>query len=141
MDARRVHWFSRDKLCYPIAEGGLGFKSFDNMCSAFTCKLWWWLRANDSIWAKFMHQKYVKRVHPNKAAVCRPSLSWRRLVTIREMVERQIRWCLGRGFVDFWHDRWLGKETVAERVGVHDPTNMLAAEFVVHNEWNVSKLL
>ncbi|XP_027156448.1 uncharacterized protein LOC113757287 [Coffea eugenioides] len=57
------------------------------------------------------------------------------------MAEKQIRWCLGRGFVDFWHDKWLGEETVTEMVGVHDPPHMLAAEFVVQNEWNVSKLL
>ena len=80
-------------------------------------------------------------MHPSQATVQRPPLSWRRLDMIWDVAERQIHWCLGRDFVDFWHDRWLGDETIAEMLGFHNPLHMLVAEFIVQDEWNVSKLL
>ncbi|XP_071906019.1 uncharacterized protein [Coffea arabica] len=78
VESQRVHWSAWEKLCFPTVEGGLGFRFFEDMCSTFACKFWWRLRTNDSIWATFVHQKYVKGVHPTKATVHRPPHSWQR---------------------------------------------------------------
>lgn len=59
-----IHWFSWEKLCYPIEEGGLDFRDFGDMAKAFACKLWWKLRVDDSIWVNFMQKTYVKGCHP-----------------------------------------------------------------------------
>ena len=56
-----IHWIVWDKACFPTVEDGLGFRSFGDMKMAFACKLWWRLRKNDSIWAEFMHLKYIIR--------------------------------------------------------------------------------
>ena len=37
---RCIHWSSWDKLCFPIDEGGMGFRSFKDMARAFAAKLW-----------------------------------------------------------------------------------------------------
>lgn len=54
-----------------------------------------------------MHAKYIEGWHPSQVIVARPSLSWRRMERIRVFAESQIRWCVGRGFVDCWYDGWL----------------------------------
>ena len=38
-DSKGIHWTSWEKVCYPMAEGGLGFRSYEDMCSTFACKL------------------------------------------------------------------------------------------------------
>lgn len=81
-----------------------------------------------------MHQKYIQGQHPSNAVVPRPPFSWRRLEEVRNFAEGQIRWCLGRGFVDFWHDRWLGDETLADLLGLVNPPHMLVTEFIDQDE-------
>ncbi|XP_027082614.1 uncharacterized protein [Coffea arabica] len=99
---RGIHWTSWGKICYPVSEGGLGFRSFEDMSSAFAGKLWWRLRKNESLWAHFMQAKYVRGKHPLQVQVVRPSAAWRRLEGIRRVAESHIRWCVGKGFVDLW---------------------------------------
>ena len=60
--------------------------------------------------------------------VGRPPLSWRRLEKVREVAESKIRWCLGKGFVVFWFDRWLSDRSLAELVAIFDPPHMLLAQ-------------
>ena len=71
----------------------------------------------------------IKGWHPAKLHVCRPTRIWRLLAPVRDFMESGIRWCLGKGFVDFWYDRWLLKVPLVEKVGVVDPPHMLVAEF------------
>lgn len=59
-----MHWHSWEALCFPLEEGGLNFKALDVVSEAFAMKLWWKLCANDSLWAGFMHHKYIKHAHP-----------------------------------------------------------------------------
>ena len=91
----------------PVEEGGLGFRRFEVMVDAFSAKLWWKLQLKNSIWVKFMHSKYIKGQHPSIAQVTRSSPVWRQLEHIRDFAESKIRWCLGKGLVDFWYDRWV----------------------------------
>ncbi|XP_027178008.1 uncharacterized protein LOC113777167 [Coffea eugenioides] len=69
---QRVHWAAWEKVCFPVGEGGLGFRSFEDMIKAFSCKLWWKLRKKDSAWAEFMHYKYIRGRHPALVDVDRP---------------------------------------------------------------------
>ena len=57
------------------------------------------------------------------------------------MAERNIRWVLGEGMVDFWWDRWLFDEPLATYLGVEQPTHFLVAEFYEGDVWNEDKLL
>ncbi|XP_027157156.1 uncharacterized protein LOC113758547 [Coffea eugenioides] len=131
-----IQWRSWDRFCYPVDEGGLGFRSFVDMSRAFACKLWWKLRKRDSIWVEFMHFKYIRGVHPMVAQVNRPPLPWRQLDKVRSIVESKIRWYLGRGFVDFWFDHWLSDRSLAEMAAVSDPPHMLLAEFYGDKGWS-----
>nr|XP_027120329.1 uncharacterized protein LOC113737276 [Coffea arabica] len=137
---RRIHWSSWDKLCFPIDEGGLGFRSFNDMARAFAVKLWWRFRLGESIWAKFMHAKYIKGVHPSEALVERATDTWKRLVAVRQMAEQNIRWCLGEGLVDFWKDRWVFNEPLESVVGGSDKPHFQVAEFIARDGWDEQRL-
>ena len=137
VDSHSIHWMAWEKLCYPT---GLGFRLFEDTMNAFSCKLWWRLRQNDSIWANFMHAKYVRGNHPSRVSNVRPPLSWRRLEAIREFAESRIRWCIGSGRVDFWFDRWLLDEPLAQVLGLQDPLQFFVADFYSDDGWDVPRL-
>ncbi|XP_071920659.1 uncharacterized protein [Coffea arabica] len=125
----KIHWTSWEKLCFPKEEGGLGFRSLEAMVQAFSCKLWWNFRLQVSPWAKFMLCKYAQLSHPSKVELGHSSAIWRRLVSIRETAEPNIRWCLGEGLVDFWYDRWLLGDPLYHLYCPQDSTHFLVAEF------------
>ncbi|XP_071926081.1 uncharacterized protein [Coffea arabica] len=137
---RRIHWSSWDKLCFPIDEGGLGFRSFKDMAQAFAVKLWWRFRLGESIWAKFMHVKYIKGIHPAEASVEWATGTWRRLVAIRHMAEQNIRWSLGEGLVDFWKDRWVFHEPLETVVDRSLKPHFIVSEFITRDGWDETRL-
>ncbi|XP_027182051.1 uncharacterized protein LOC113780452 [Coffea eugenioides] len=140
VDSKRMHWATWEKLCFPVQERGLGFRSFFESAKAFACKSWGQLRRNDSIWAEYMHSKYIKDSHPSIVVVDHPPASWRRLLAVRDFAETRIRWCLGKGLVDFWYDTWCGDLPLALVVGVTNPPHALVAEFYIAHGWNVPRL-
>ncbi|XP_060183095.1 uncharacterized protein LOC132613053 [Lycium barbarum] len=40
------HWASWNRPCFPVMEGGMGFRSLHDVFVALICKLWWNLRTN-----------------------------------------------------------------------------------------------
>ncbi|XP_071902212.1 uncharacterized protein [Coffea arabica] len=70
----------------------------------------------------------------------KPSPLWRWLERVRGIVEQNIRWCVNKGFVDFWYDRWLGDSLLAELLFLRDPPHMLLAEFYGGGGWRINHL-
>ena len=88
-----------------------------------------------------MHVKYIKGCHPLQVKVEKPPLSWRRLENIQTTAKSNIRWCVGKGFVDFWYDRWLFDLPLVDLISIQDLPHMLLAEFYGAMGWNVEKLM
>lgn len=62
--AKNKHWVAWDKMCYPIKEGGLGWRSLHDVSKALFAKLCWNFRTStNSIWAAYMWNKYCKKYH------------------------------------------------------------------------------
>ncbi|XP_071920617.1 uncharacterized protein [Coffea arabica] len=139
-DGRRIHWSSWEKLCFPVAEGGLGFRSLLDVEKAFAMKLWWRIRQNNSTWARFMHRKYIGDQHPSSAEVGVGSAIWKRVCSVRAVAEANFRWRVGEGFVDFWYDRWLFDEPLSSQCD-GEPPHCLVAEFYSSTGWNIERLL
>lgn len=59
------HWIAREKLCFPLEEGGIGIRSLHHIVGALFGKLWWNFRtATNSLWSRFIWNKYCKKLHP-----------------------------------------------------------------------------
>ncbi|XP_019172672.1 PREDICTED: uncharacterized protein LOC109168072 [Ipomoea nil] len=79
------------------------------MVRAASVKLWWNFRIDHTLWSDFMRAKYCRRVHP-VAMVARYSDShtWKRMLAVRDEVERVLMWHVFQGRVNFWWDNWSG---------------------------------
>lgn len=54
----RTHWVNWSNICYPTAEGGLGFRRIEQIKDALQAKLLWLILIGGSLWGKFMWAKY-----------------------------------------------------------------------------------
>ena len=139
-DGRRIHWSSWEKVCFPVEEGGLGFRSLLDLERAFAMKLWWTIRQKSSLWARFMHRKYIGEQHPCLVSAAVGSATWKRVCLVWAITEDNIRWRLGEGFIDLWYDRWLFNEPLSRQV-TGAPPHFLVAEFYTSTGWNTDRLL
>ncbi|XP_075097863.1 uncharacterized protein LOC142175183 [Nicotiana tabacum] len=98
----KKHWMVWKDMCFPIEEGGAGFRSLKDTCNAFSAKIWWKFRTKKSLIKDFLEAKYCKRFHPVaiRKAQCQ-SQFWRRMMDIKEKVEPYISWSLVRGEISF----------------------------------------
>ena len=70
------------------------------MINSFSIKLWWNFRIGNSLWAKFMHGKYVKNKHASECQrMSNRSDTWRRHMNIKDTTEEHIMWFLVKGSV------------------------------------------
>ncbi|KAL2250200.1 UNVERIFIED_CONTAM: hypothetical protein Sindi_2493700, partial [Sesamum indicum] len=126
---RHIHWSSWDKMCSPVAEGGLGVRSLVEYVRAFSMKLWWRFRQKSSLWLEFLHDRYCRTRHPIHVPYNRNHSSvWHRLCRIRDVVEPLIFWILGQGLVSFWHDNWFGEKPLAQLV--HGAPDTMASDWI-----------
>ncbi|XP_071900993.1 uncharacterized protein [Coffea arabica] len=116
---KRIYWDAWEKVCFPVGEIGLGFRSFDAVVNTFSCKLWW---------------------YPYLVVVDHPSPVWRRLVQVRDLAEGNIRWSLGEGLVNFWHDRWCTDVPLATLVPGSACPHMLVVELYRPHRWDEHRL-
>ncbi|KAL0309423.1 UNVERIFIED_CONTAM: hypothetical protein Sradi_5884600 [Sesamum radiatum] len=86
-----------------------------DVVTAFTFKLWWRFRSENSLWAKFLKAKYCKGTPPScpKASI-HNSPNWRRMCKVHSDVQEHIFWILGNGMVSFWFDNWIGEQTLSQ---------------------------
>ena len=63
----RYHWIRWELLCKPYAEGRVGVRALSDVFDSFSLKLWWSLRQRRSLWAEFMHSKYLYNLHSCEA--------------------------------------------------------------------------
>ena len=95
---------SWENLCYPTEERGLGFRSLEDIGTAFSSKLWWRMRQRGSIWSDFIFSKYIGDQHPLQVELTRPTGAWKRLIGVRVMADAHITRSLGPGMMNFWLD-------------------------------------
>ena len=73
-------------MCKPYAEGGMAMRALSDVFDYFSLKLWWSLRQRRSLWAKFMHSKYLYNL-PACEVEFQPlqSSTWKRLVRCQSL--------------------------------------------------------
>ncbi|KAL2228339.1 UNVERIFIED_CONTAM: hypothetical protein Sindi_1813600 [Sesamum indicum] len=140
-DHRKIHWTKWAFICYPCEEGGLGIRNIRDTVTAFSHKLWWRLRQNNSLWASFTISRYCKKSTP-ASTKDKPNDSniWRRICSIKSISQENIFWSLGAGNVSLWYDCWLPAGTLQSLIQPNRASNALVNNFWNNHTWDISKL-
>ncbi|CAH9098856.1 unnamed protein product, partial [Cuscuta epithymum] len=80
---KNFHWAKWSRLCYPIDEGGLGFRALADVEKAYTLKLWWRWKNNKSAWCEFVKARYPRGEDMRSRIT--DSNVWRRICGIHDM--------------------------------------------------------
>lgn len=109
-----TRWCNWDKACGSFAEGGLNVRKFEDLQTTFLMKAWFWFREGNSIWARFMNEKYCKNAHPSTVREKQSdSAMWKEMLRNRESTEENISWGIRGGEINLWFDRWLPSRKLA----------------------------
>nr|XP_027099065.1 uncharacterized protein LOC113718354 [Coffea arabica] len=135
----KFHWIKWSQMCYPVNEGGVGFRRLKDIYKAFSFKLWWNFRKGLSLWAAFMKAKYCRLLHPCQVEIrTTDSALWRRMVNVSRQVELSMLWVVKNGACHFWYDNWLGSGALFLRATV--VPNLSFDNVFINGYWDVNKL-
>ncbi|XP_070035385.1 uncharacterized protein [Nicotiana tomentosiformis] len=113
-DKNKHHLASWNKMSFPFNEGGIGFRSIQDICKSMEYKQWCNFRYKPSLWSEFLMDKYCKRSHPiSKKCDTGQSQAWKSLMTNKKDAEQHIQLRLHSGDARFWWDSWLGMGPLA----------------------------
>ncbi|XP_071924871.1 uncharacterized protein [Coffea arabica] len=127
------HWIQWPQLCYPVEEGGTGFRRLRDIYKAFSCKLWWRFRTRSSLWATYLQANY-----------CQVTLSlsatdiWRRMLNVSRQVELSMLGQVNEGSCHFWYDNWFSSSALFLRLIVIP--DLTFKDFITNGEWDVQLL-
>ncbi|RAL52378.1 hypothetical protein DM860_007235 [Cuscuta australis] len=74
------HWRSWESLCCTKEEGGIGIRNLKDLHQAYSLKLWWKAHKDDTLWARFIREKYIRRNSYQEGLVDSPT--WKRICRI-----------------------------------------------------------
>ncbi|WRX16203.1 Reverse transcriptase zinc-binding domain - like 6 [Theobroma cacao] len=136
-----MHWAEWAKISFPCAEGGLGIRKLEDICTAFTLKLWWRFETGNSLWTQFLRTKYcLGRIPHHIQPKLHDSHIWKRMISGREMALQNIRWKIGKGDLFFWHDCWMGDKPLAASFPEVQNDMSHVYHFYNGDTWDVDKL-
>lgn len=107
-------------MCKLVEEGGLNIRRVKDMNNVGVMKHIWWLVENkESLSVRWIHEKYLKQdsIWTVKApSDC--SWSWRKLIKIRDMMEKHTKVIIGNGLNTWlWLDNWHPKGVLIKQYG------------------------
>ncbi|XP_012843177.1 PREDICTED: uncharacterized protein LOC105963331 [Erythranthe guttata] len=138
---RQPHWVAWETICRPVGEGGLGLRRLTDVIDASTYKLWFRFRAQDSLWARFLQNKYSRNRFPGSSVVSSLySTVWKRMCRVRKRVQAQIFWRIGPSHVYFWHDHWFGDGPLSGIIDGGRLTSVRVEYYLVNGQWDRNKL-
>lgn len=95
LNEKRRHWSAWDDLSYPVKEGGLGLKFLLDINKALIAKLWWNFRISiGSLWSIYMGNNYCKKMRPSFFLSKGASLTWEKIIRVKEEIEPYMWWQL-----------------------------------------------
>lgn len=102
-------WRSWQHITGPVQENGLGFRSFEDVLFAYSCKLWWKCRTGVGLWAT-----YVNRVSWRK------SVAKHRLFAVDDFMRARVHVVVGLGACSLLFDNWSGKGALVDLFNLSD---------------------
>ncbi|KAJ6677481.1 RETROTRANSPOSON UNCLASSIFIED-LIKE PROTEIN, partial [Salix purpurea] len=133
---KRIHWECWEDLCYPIEEGGLGMRRLKDLVKAMSLKLWWRFRTINNLWSNFMKSKYgYNSASFSGGASIHDSPIWKRLSKAGRACEDLIRWKVGCGKINFWHDIWVDDSALSRYSPPIGESHLLVSSYWRDNTW------
>ena len=138
----KTHWIKWERVCLPCGEGGLGIRRLKEVVEAFSLKMWWRFREQDSLWARYMFQKFCSISFPLVLSRSnRFSPMWRRMFKAGLKYKECFGWVLGEGIISFWYDTWLLDVPLASLCGPQStPFPQRVCDFWIEDEWDEEEL-
>lgn len=96
-----------DKMCFPQAKGGIGFRDLFDISKAMFEKLWWISRTTRSLWKDFMWNKYCKKLIPTVEQQKGVSQVWKKMLEDRDVIGQEKWWEPIVGSSKIWFDSWF----------------------------------
>ncbi|CAI9105813.1 OLC1v1004827C1 [Oldenlandia corymbosa var. corymbosa] len=96
-DQAKRHWRSWDALTFPTCENGLGLQKLGDILKYFSLKLWWKIKVNKGLWAKFVG---------TLSQTARGKTSWQRNAKINSEAVSHAKVLVEGGDHSFWFDEW-----------------------------------
>ncbi|XP_027060814.2 uncharacterized protein [Coffea arabica] len=135
----KFHWIRWSQLCYPVEEGGVGFRRLRDVYRAFSCKLWWGFRTGASLWASYMQAKYCREQHPCQVPLrVSVTATWRRMWYVSQQVELSMLWHINGDACHFWYDNWVGSGALSLSSTVIPDLSF--GDFITNGTWDAQLL-
>ncbi|XP_060178000.1 uncharacterized protein LOC132607933 [Lycium barbarum] len=138
-DVKSRHWAAWLKICFPVEESGLGFRSLFDIAKALNVKLWWRFRTSNSLWENFLWNKYCKKQYPQYVTWKGGSQVWQMVLEARDNIEQEIWWETHSGTANIWYDNWtkLGAlHYIVPNDFISDDSIEDVSHFITEDGWN-----
>ena len=141
---------TRDKICVPHDQGGLGFLDLHDFNIALLAKqLWRLIQFPNSLLARVLRGKYYNRSSPlEDRKVYSPSYGWRSIMVAKPLLKSGIRKTIGAGLnTCVWTETWIPHTHArpprpSDRVTYRHP-KLLVHSFIRRDtmDWDTNHLL
>lgn len=94
----RANYFSWDKVCLPISEGGLGIRRVHEFDTPCFIKLGWNAVSSTSLWASWFWDIYIKKgFFRSFISNCLGSCIWKNIKVVPLFLLQGLKWSIGNG--------------------------------------------
>jgi exonuclease III len=139
----KYHKISWDKVCKPKEEVGFGIRNLKDLSSTCHLKLFWRFLSADSLWARWMQNKYVNKGNFwNLLPKNNQSNTWKHILKCRDIG----RSLLDRNFKDgketnLWFDPWFKNNSFVNKIGwnnlvIFGEPNLTVSSIILNNHWH-----
>ena len=145
-----INGCTRDKICVPHDQGGLGFLDLHDFNIALLAKqLWRLIQFPNSLLARVLRGKYYNRSSPlEDRKVYSPSYGWRSIMVAKPLLKSGIRKTIGAGLnTCVWTETWIPHTHArpprpSDRVTYRHP-KLLVHSFIRRDtmDWDTNHLL
>ncbi|KAJ6843968.1 uncharacterized protein M6B38_295310 [Iris pallida] len=136
-----MHAISWEQLCRPRKEGGVGLRPLLEIREASALKLAWRFISGGSLWADWMHSRYVKQ---DNFWTCSPDnnhyVTFKSVLRHRGVLKSAIRRVMKDGSgTDLWRDPWIDRRSLLDIRGspthTEDRRGLTCSRILRDGEW------
>ncbi|KAJ6835700.1 uncharacterized protein M6B38_330700 [Iris pallida] len=137
-DMHAIFW---DQLCRPKKEGGVGLRPLLEIGKASALKLAWRFISGESLWADWMHSRYMKQ---GSFWTCSTdnnhSVTFKTVLRHRGVLKSAIRRIMKDGSgTDLWRDPWIDRHSLLDIKGApthqEDRRGLMCSRIIRDGEW------